>query len=81
MKTQTFDCAFNAILEPEQAKIMRSRADMLLKIIKTIEENNWSQDEAIEKLKTNKQTINFLMTEDINNLSNDLLEQLVASFG
>ncbi|WP_373797577.1 XRE family transcriptional regulator [Kaistella sp.] len=81
MKIQTFDSAFNAILEPEEAKIMRYRSDMMSQIIQNIKKNNWSKDEAIEKLKTNKQTINFLMTGDISNLPNDLLEKLVATLG
>ena len=81
MKIQTFDCAIDAILEPEEAKIMRYRSDMMIRIVEIIEKNNWGQDEAIEKLKTNKQTFDFLMNGEIDNLSNDLLEKLVASLG
>ena len=81
MTIQTFDCAFDAILEPEEAKIMRYRSDMMIRIVEIIEKNNWGQDEAIEKLKTNKQTFDFLMNGEIDNLSNDLLEKLVASLG
>ena len=81
MKIQTSDSAFNAILEPEEAKTMRYRADMMIKIVETVKKNNWGQDEAIEKLKTNKQTFDFLVNGEIDNLSNGLLEKLVASLG
>lgn len=79
---QTFDSVFDAIADSAQeAENLKTRADLMIGIIKVIQGKGWKQAEAATKCGLTQPRVNDLLRGKINNFSIDALVNVASMLG
>lgn len=82
MTSTKYNTAFDAITDnPEEASELQTRADLMSVIRDIVQDNNWKQSEAAEKMGLTQPRVSNLLNGKIDKFSIDLLMTCLFRLG
>jgi predicted XRE-type DNA-binding protein len=81
LDSKRFDNVWDAIETPEEAAKMKVLSELMMQLLKIIEENRWSSAEATVRLHTTREKIDDLLEHRIYRFRVDDLLEMVGALG